>query len=37
MLQEREAAVQSQRGGRVSETTVKVDAQPPADKGSGTS
>lgn len=37
MLQEREAAVQSQRGARVSETTVKVDAQPPADKGSGTS
>ena len=36
MLQEREAA-QSQRGGRISETTVKVDAQEtpiPADKGS---
>ena len=37
MLQEREAAVQSQRGSRVSETTVKVDAQVPADKESGTS
>jgi hypothetical protein len=37
MLQEREAAVQSQRGSRVSETTVKTDAQVPADKGSGTS
>lgn len=36
MLQEREAA-QSQRGSRVSETTVKVDAQIPADKESGTS
>lgn len=39
MLQEREAAVQSQRGSRVSETTVKVDAQVGAtqlgDKGSG--
>jgi len=37
MLQEREAAVQSQRGSRVSETTVKVDAQVPADEESGTS
>lgn len=37
MLQEREAAVQSQRGSRVSETTVKVDAQIPADNESGTS
>jgi hypothetical protein len=38
MLQEREAAVQSQRGARVSETSVKVEAQEtPADKGSGTS
>ena len=40
MLQEREAAVQSQRGSRVSETTVKLDAQlssAPADKGSSTS
>ena len=36
MLQEREAAVQSQRGSRVSETTVKVDGVP-ADKESGTS
>lgn len=39
MLQEREAAVQSQRGSRISETTVKVDAQGQVipDKGSGTS
>lgn len=37
MLQEREAAVQSQRGSRVSETTVKSDAVVPQDKGSGTS
>jgi len=37
MLQEREAAVQSQRGSRVSETTVKLDGPVPADKGSGTS
>jgi hypothetical protein len=36
MLQEREAA-QSQRGSRVSETTVKAEAQIPADKESGTS
>lgn len=33
MLQEREAAV-SQRGARASETSVKVDSQVPADKGS---
>lgn len=41
MLQEREATAQSQRGARVSETAVKVDAQVPAqqvgDKGGGTS
>lgn len=37
MLQEREAAIQSQRGGRVSETSVIADAQVPVDKGSGTS
>ena len=39
MLQEREAAVQSQRGSRISETTVKLDGREgsvPADKGSGT-
>ena len=37
MLQEREAAVQSQRGSRVSETTVEGGRQIPADKESGTS
>jgi hypothetical protein len=39
MLQEREAAVQSQRGSRISETTVKSDVQssPDVTKGSGTS
>ena len=39
MLQEREASVQSQRGSRISETTVKTDVQssPDVTKGSGTS
>ena len=39
MLQEREASVQSQRGSRISETTVKGDtgSSPDASKGSGTS